>query len=269
MAKFLGLFLFLFPVLSLAQAGGTDTSPNKMAISQGISSPSVNTTTLFSNGFTMPNPVAASYQSTYRMAAAVDGSDTTSFGVDVGVGDTQYGLALGVYSNACPDGEECDAYVRGVMSAIWGSFGIGFGVQEDKYTAGILLNPNGMHRIGFVAEHEDRNGIDNGGNAYTRSAFGLGYAFVMPQFTFSLDFAQQNYANINRNDDAWILSPGIAVRVNIFSVTLNYDTYINNTNNTYNNQVWFGLGAHITEGLQIAFYGEYVDRWTLMGAYYF
>ena len=93
-------------------------------------------TTIFSKGFTLENPVAASYQSGYHLTGAVDGSETTSGGMEFGVGDTQYGLALGAYSNDCEGPPECDPYIRGTLSAIWGGFGIGFGVNEEQQTFG-------------------------------------------------------------------------------------------------------------------------------------
>lgn len=91
-------WLILMPLSAFGQANGS-AETNKLAMSQGVSAPSFTNTTLFSNGFTFQNPVAASYQPGYRMTLAVDGSDTTSGGLDLGLGDSQYGLAIGTYSN--------------------------------------------------------------------------------------------------------------------------------------------------------------------------
>ena len=122
-----GLLVLIFFLPSLVMAQQTSANLNQVAVGQGISSPAITNTALFSKGFTLENPVAASYQGGYRGTLALDGSDTTSFGLDFGVGDTTYGFTLGAYSNGC-DG--CDAFIRGNMSAIWGGFGIGFGIQE-------------------------------------------------------------------------------------------------------------------------------------------
>ena len=118
--------------VSLAHGQQSSASTNQLALSQGIASPAVPTVNLFSNGFTMANPVALSYQSGYRGTLAIDGSDSTSFGADVGVGDGQYGLALSAYSNGC-DG--CEAFVRGGLSAIWDPFAFGVAVL----TAGVVV----------------------------------------------------------------------------------------------------------------------------------
>ncbi len=253
----LAIVVFSCPVLGQQ----TSANLNQVAVSQGISSPAITNTALFSKGFTKENPVAASYQNGYRATGVADGSDTTSFGVDLGVGDTTYGMAIGAYSNSC-DG--CEAFVRGALSAIWGGFGFGFGVQEDLYTVGMLFNPNGMHRVGVVAEFEDPNGINN-----NRNAFGVGYSFVLPQFTFSLDMSKQSLENDLLSDSAVMLTPGVAVRVDVFTVSLSYDVFLSNADRTYNEQLWVGVSARPFSNWEFTFYGEYVDRWTLMTTYFF
>lgn len=248
----------------LVFAQQTSANLNQVAVGQGISSPAITNTTMFSKGFTMENPVAASYQNGYRGTLALDGSDTTSFGVDMGVGDTTYGFTLGAYSNACEEGRECEAFIRGNISAIWGGFGIGFGIQEDLYTMGLLFNPNGLHRVGLTFEHEDPNGINN-----NRGAFGLGYAYVLPQFTFAIDLSRRSFENNALRDDTLMLTPGIIVRVDIFSISLNYDFYMSDTGNEHSDQVWVGVSARPFADWEFTFYGEYVDRWTLMASYFF
>jgi hypothetical protein len=231
MLKLFTIFLYLLTSPCHAKTSGAST--NQLAISQGISSPAVTHTTLFSNGFTKENPVALSYQSNYRLTAAIDGSDSTSFGVDMGVGDSTCGMALGVYSNGC-DG--CSAYVRGGLSAIWGSLGIGIGIQEDLYTFGMILNAHGIHRIGIILEFNENFAVD---------------------------------ANSTISDDAILLTPGVAIRVDIFSASLSYNVYMSDNNNQYNNNLWVGINGQITSQIQLGFYGEYTDRWMIMGSYYF
>lgn len=258
------LFLCSCSITAFAQQSGAST--NGLAVSQGVSSPVTTNTLLFSNGFTQENPVSLSYQNGYRLTTAIDGSNSTSFGVDAGVGDGQYGIGIGAYSNSCSG---CESFIRGALSAIWGEFGLGFGVQDGLYDMGLLYNPYGLHRIGLVLESESLNGSDNNGIAYGRSALGVGYSYVLPQFTFSMDVAKQSYQSINRADDAILISPGIAIRVDIFAVSLSYDLYMNDGTNAFNNQVWVGVSANIGSELQLTFYGEYVDRWTIMGTYLF
>ena len=264
--KFFGwlIFIFLLGPLSWGQAGGGSSETNRLAHGQGISAPSINSITLFSNGFTLVNPVGASYEAGYRSGISIDGADSTSFGIDAGLGDGQYGMALGAYSNSCDEGEACDAFIRGAVSAIWGGFGLGFGVQEDRYTIGMMLNPNALHRFGFVVEVAEPNGPNN-----NRLSFGLGYSYVISQFSFSLDLSKRNMENSAVSDTALMLTPGVAVRIENFSVSLSYDQFLNDDNRSFSNEVWVGIGFRPIEELQITFYGEYVDRWTLQLIYYF
>ncbi len=257
--RLLILLLFFIEVPAFAQQGANNL--NSLAISQGISSPSQNHPTLFSNGFTFENPVASSYQDGYHLTSALDGAESTSFGLEAGVGDTQYGFAVGAYSNGC---DVCDPYVRGTVSAIWGGFGLGFGVQQDLYTMGMLFNPNGLHRVGLVFEFEDPGGIYN-----YRSALGIGYSYVLPQFTFSLDVSKRDAEDPSVLDQPVLVTPGMAVRVDIFSVSLSYDVFLNDVGNRFSEQLWVGIGMRPYSNLEITFYGEYIDRWTLMGVLYF
>ncbi len=251
---FLIFFSLFYSVVAFSQ-----NHPNSLAISQGISSPSRNHTALYSNGFILENPVAASYQNGYRFTGSLDGSESSSVGVEGGLGDNQYGLALGYYSNDC-DG--CDANLRGSISAIWGKLGIGLGVQEDLYTLGILINPNGIHRFGIMTELVERNSLRSSG-------YGLGYSFVLPRFTFSLDMSKQNYENSNSYDNPIVMTPGLAVRIDIIAVSLSYDIFIDDPLEVYENQVWFGLGVNPYKNWELAFYSDYIDRWTLQASYFF
>lgn len=260
------LYPLIFLLGCFAQGQDSGGSTNTLAIGQGVSSPTIFNVNLFSSGFTRENPVALAYQTGYRLTAAIDGTTSTSFGADVGVGDGQYGLALAAYSNGC-DG--CDAYIRGGLAMIWEPFALGVAIQEDVYTFGFLMNPNGLHRIGAVLEIENLNGSDNNGIGYGKTAFGLGYSLVMPQFSFSFDISNQSFTSSARSSDPILITPGVAVRVDMFSVSLSYDYYLSDTGNNFNNQVWVGVSADITSDLQVTFYGEYVDRWAIMGSYFF
>lgn len=240
---------------------GEGLRANDLAISQGISSPTYTHISLFSNGFTFDNPVGAAYEDGYRGTLSVDGTTSTSGGLDIGVGDTQYGLGLGFYSNGC-DG--CEGYARANLGAIWGGFGFGFGIQEDLYTVGILLNPNGLHRIGFIAEFDDQAGVNN-----KRFASGVGYAYVLPRFSFSLDVSHRNLEDPSIEDSALLVTPGFAVKVDIFSFSLSYDVYVADHANNFSDQLWVGLGAKPFKEWQFIFYGEYIDRWTLVASYAF
>ena len=65
---------------------------NDLAISQGIAVPAMNHFSIVSNGFTFDNPVGASYQNSYKGTLLIDGTTSTSGGLDLGVGDSQYGF---------------------------------------------------------------------------------------------------------------------------------------------------------------------------------
>lgn len=254
-----GLLFLILSVTSMTHAQDA-SGENVLAISQGVSSPSMNHSTLFSNGFTMDNPMAGAYQSGYHLTGALDGTDSTSFGAEFGVGDGQYGLGLGLYSNSC---EECSAFARATLGAIWGGFAMGLGVQEDLYTFGAMFSPQGTHRIGIVMEHEDRDGVGN-----LRNAYALGYAYIISQFSFSLDVSTQRFESPLRDDDPVLVSPGIGIRVDTFSISVSYDMYMMNDQQTYQDKVWLGLGTKLGSW-NFVFYGEHTDRWTLLGTYSF
>ncbi len=247
------LLYFFCNSLALAQ-----NHPNSLAVSQGISSPNRTTSTLYSKGFTRDNPMAVSYQTGYRLTGSLDGGDGTGLGIEGGLGDGQYGLAIGHYSNDC---EGCDGNLRGSISAIWGRLGVGLGVIEDHYSLGFLLNPNGIHRLGLVAEFEN--------NQNQRSGFGLGYSFMLPRFTFALDLSKQTFENDIGYEDPLLVTPGLAVRIDVISVSLSYDIYIDDPLDIYRNQVWFGIGVNPTKNWELAFYSEYINSWNLQASYFF
>ena len=255
------MFLLVLVASFFCWAQQSGARLNQVAVGQGISSPALTHTSLFSNGFTFENPIGVSYQDQYRLTGALDGADSSSFGAEFGVGDTKYGFAVGAYSNGC-DG--CESYIRGTMSAIWGWFGLGFGVQEDLYTVGIMIDPESEHRFGIVGEFEDPNAIND-----ARGALGLGYAYVITQFTFALDLSYQWFEDTQLFDNSMVVTPGFVVRVDMFSLSLNYDVHLDDDQNQYADQVWVGVSARPFKNWEFTFYGEYVDRWTLMTSWSF
>lgn len=253
------LLIFLFFFLSTFAVQATPHS-NGLSLSQGISTPNRNHTTLYSKGFTKENPVGASYQNQFKATGSMDGSDSSGLGAEAGIGNGQYGMALGYYSNDCTG---CESRLSGAVSAIWSDVGVGLGLQESSYTFGLLLNAQGQHRWGLVIEtNNEHQGLE-------RQSFGLGYSYVLPQFSFTLDASKQSFNSSTSYDDPVMITPGIAVRVEIVTVSIGYDLYIDDSRNLYENNVWFGIGINPTSHWQVSFYSEYVNRWMIQASYFF
>ena len=249
----------LFCWLSWGQSGSGGNT-QLLAIAQGISSPSMTNLTLVSNGFTAENPVGASYQGGYRGTLEIDGNDPTNFGLEAGLGDAQYGLALSYYSNGC---DNCDSLVRGSLSAIWDWFGLGFGVAENLFSIGILLYPQEVHRFGFIVHYDDPNGPSN-----KFIGTGFGYSYVIPSFTFSIDLSHRGAETGAIGDGAMMISPGVAVRINEVSVSISHDFFFSDNGN-YSDKFWFGIGYGDEKDWHVALYGEYTNQWSLVGSYFF
>jgi|GEM_PF-2277858 len=250
-------FIFVASTSAFAQSGKDSSQTNLLALSQGISSPHFTTGTILSNGFTKDNPVGASYLNGFRSSFQVDGGRGTGFGADLGLGDSQYGMSVGYRQpSAC---ENCNGFARGQLSANWGGFGLGLGATQDVFTVGTLLGMNSSHRLGFVAEFDQNTEI------LDRVSFGAGYAYINQRFTASVD---GSYTEIGSVQTAMI-SPAVAMRIRMVSVSLTYDTYLKDDGETFNDQGWFGIGYMHSNKCHVALYGDFVNQWNLSGSYFF
>jgi hypothetical protein len=260
--------IFLFGLLISVQSFASN---HMIPVGQGISSPTITSTVNYSNGFTQENPAGVAYQNSIRLSGHFDfgdhdddssTDDIDGFGGEFGVGNGQYGFALGYYERDC---DTCEEEVAGALGAFFGGFGIGLRFEEELYSAGIFLNPTGQHRLGAVVDLNDPDGEDNNITSY-----GVGYAFVHQGFTFSLDASKRDYETPTTNEDMIMVSPGLMVRIDKFALSVTHDSYIEEDEGAeVEDNTWWGFGYGSDQDWSIGFYHDYVNEWTVVGSLYF
>ena len=255
---FLILTTFLFTSPVFARGGIT----NSVAVAQGVSSPATTSIINFSNGFTRENPVGVVYQSSIRLSGLFDDGDgSTGLGGEFGIGNGKYGLAVGVGSRDC-DG--CDTDVAAAIGGVLSGVGLGFRFQEDVYSLGILLNPNGQHRVGIMAE---LNRVIDNANFTSLAA---GYSYVSGVFKFSVDASTAVFEDDTFDDDLLILTPGLAFTVSIITVSVSYDLRLNDDDSSNNDRdLWVGLGVHPSSNWELAVYADYFNDLAVSASFYF
>ncbi len=252
MKKLIFGLIFLFSQNLLAS--------NKIGISQGVSSPSSTSTINFSNGFTIENPVGVLYQEGIRLTGQFTNGNSTTIGGEAGIANKRFGAAVGVTTYDC-DG--CDSRAS---LAVGGEFrGIGFGLRfgESLYGLGVLVNPHGQHRIGFVADV-------NNGDDVTISSFAAGYSYVSQSFTFSVDASNATFDDDNIEDTLILLTPGLAFNIEFITISVSYDIRLNDDNNTSSdNDLWFGVGIAPSDSWNVMVYSEYANDIAVAASFYF
>ncbi len=261
------MILNLTATLAIAKGSRQE---NLLSISQGISSPSMTSTVNYSNGFTRENPVGVAYQTAARLSLQYDSGDNDAsekddgHGGEFGIGNGRLGLAVGYYARNCDD---CEGDTAGSMGFIWGGSGLGVRVTEDSYTVGFIAGAKGRHRLGLAADlYETEDDEDN------VISYGVGYSYVESKFTFSVDASKLDYEDEAIDDDLIILTPGIAIRFHMAALSASYDMYINqdgDTDDSNENDLWFGFGVGGSRDWHLAVYGDYVNEWSLSGSLFF
>ena len=105
------------------------------------------------------------------------------------------------------------------------------------------------------------------------TAYGLGYSFVAPQFTFTLDASTRSFENNTISDKRTLLTPGLMLRADIFQLTINDKITLNkDSNNSAQNDkdhdLWFGVGLG-SDKWHLAFYSHYVNDFAFAGTLFF
>lgn len=241
---------------------------NRLAIGQGISSPTLTSTINYSNGYTNENPVGVAYQTTMRLTGEYftgndsNNNDNDGIGAELGVGNGSLGFAVGYLDTDC---NNCEAVTAGALAGIWSGIGLGIRFEEDISTVGLLLNAQGAHRLGLMAE---LNEVEGDLNDITR--YGVGYSYVSSQYTLTVDASKRDYEDPNTNDDVILVTPGIALHFSMLSLSVSYDTYVNDEDNSNNdNDLWWGLGISPSSNFHLAIYGDYVREIAVAGSFFF
>ena len=262
------MFLVLSTVQSATAAGAATKvkNTNLIAVGQGISSPTSTSTINFSSGYTSESPLGTIYQGGFRATVEYDSNDNTkAYGAEVGYGQGDWGAAVGHRKSECTN---CEGTTAGAVGINVSNFGVGLRFGKDLSGAALLINPHGDHRFGFMAE------LNNGGGSGSNvTAYGLGYAYVAAQYTFSIDASSRSFENKLIVDNRMQITPGLMMRVDIFQLTINDKITINrDKNNTAQNDsdhaFWFGVGLG-SDTAHIALYSHYVNDFALAASLFF
>lgn len=229
-----------------------------LAVGQGVSAPHQGFGTFFSNGFTAENTFSAAQLNKARLTAAYaeTESDTKYTGAEFAYGNGTAGFQISYLDSDCTG---CDDDVKGSLGLEVAGVGVGLGFIEDLYSLGFMLNPNGEHRIGIIAESFIDS--DNSSNEYT--TFGVGYSYYSDQFIFALDASKLEYKSAATNDDRVIVSPGLLLPFNQFSISVTHDVNLNlPEGSTVDDETWFGFAFHPQDNFSVAVYSEFIGEVT-------
>lgn len=252
-------FLFI-PPFSLA----SERPAHLLGVGQGISSPSVTSVINFSSGFTSESPIGLIYQDGFRITGQYEKNGSDTFGGELAYGGRGWGIGAGYRKSDCDNCEGDGVAALGV--SIGNALGLGIRFEEGLYAVGMMLNPTGQHRLGLMTELNDPEGEEN-----NISSFGVGYSYMTPQVTLTVDASKRDYENELINDDVILLSPGISIRADVLQVSVNYRMYLNEgdiSSNAFDDGAWFGVGFG-DRTYHIAVYSDYVSDLALNGSWFF
>lgn len=257
----------IFVFLLLTYLNTFAAQRNLISVGQGISSPSIANNLIISNGFTAENPTGLAYQNGFRLSGeydkAKDSSSSNGAGGEIGIGNGNMGLALGIHKYDC---DLCEEDISGGFGIIINDM-IGFGAsgQEEAYSAGIILNPKGTTRLGFTASLLDFEGNNN-----NITIFGAGLSYFSNSWNFTIDASKREFEDKTIVDDTVKITPGLAMAVDQIHFSVNMDIYTNEPDGTNTDEdVWVGLGYGNGEPFNLTVYHDYVGEWTLVLSLFF
>ncbi len=211
------------------------------------------------------NPVGTIYQPGFRLTGEYDRNNGEGYGGELGYGQGVWGVAAGYYSRKC---DRCEGRVAGALGVDISGLALGIRFEKDVQTLGVLINPQGTHRVGLMAEVNKRSS-----NTSNVTAYGGGYSYVDSSFTFSLDASSRTYEG-NANDKRILITPGLMLRADIFQVSVNDKITLNRDKNDSSQRsgedhdFWGGLGIG-GESFHLAVYGNYVNEVALAASLFF
>lgn len=268
---FMGLIFFAV-IFVRSEAIADSKRRQRLAVSQGISSPTVTSPVNFSHGFTYTNAAAASQLNDISLSLEADTSeeedssrnrsDDTGYGAELGVGTGNAGIALGYYTRDC---EDCDGRFGGIAGVGGDTVAVGVGFrEEDNYSAGFLFNPKGRHRFGLAADMFNSD-LDD---ADVRS-YGAGYSYVGNSFVFAVDASKKDFDGpTNSREDVIMITPGLEVHSDWLALSVSYDNYLSDDNDIYDDDIWFGVGIQ-GKDWNLAIYHDYVNEWSTALTFWF
>ncbi|MCB0421687.1 MAG: hypothetical protein KDD61_11870 [Bdellovibrionales bacterium] len=257
------IFSFLLLGISVG-ASAAGNGQRRLALAQGISLPDSTSIMNFSSGFTFSNPAGVIYQEPLRLSVQGDQNGSSGLGAEVGTGGQSWGLAAGYYSRDCTG---CEGDFRGAAAVGLGGVALGIRFEEELSGIGLIFNQSGGHRLGIVGQLSNPAGDNN-----NITALGVGYAYSNGTFEFSLDGSTRTFENTSTKDDRIFLSPGIVIHTQMLSLSLNYETLINDKNDQNTDEekgnFWFGLGFG-QNNWHLAAYADYFSELAVSFSWYF
>jgi len=261
--RFISIPLFIFICFGISTNAHAKKGTNLIAVGQGVSSPAVTSVVNFTSGLTFENPVGTIYQDGPRLSVQYDENGHSTLGVELGVGGNNWGIAAGYRQ---PDCDNCEENTAGAVGVGLGSvFALGLRAEEDVNGIGLIFNHQGDFRVGATFDLDDSGGENNN---VTR--MGAGVALVKTNWTFAVDASKREHENstANANDDIIFLTPGLMIRADIFQLSVNYQLHLNDDNEIYEDEFWFGLGIG-NQTWHLAVYSDYVNDLAVSGSWFF
>lgn len=259
------LILLLASLISheAAQASGDGL---KLAISQGISSPTITSPVNFYKGYTPSNPsIAGTLKDasfTIEYATTKEATPNQSIlGAEIAAGSGRAGIVAAYRKESC---DACETRVAGMGGLNFDFIALGVGYYEEStYTAGFILNPKKKHRLGFTGSM-----IQGQGGAGNTTAYGLGYSYNSDSLTFALDASKRTSATPSAADDVMLVTPGLQVKADGVALSVSHNIYMNDTASPVADNTWFGVGMEMGP-VYIAFYQNFVSEWALTSTFWF
>ena len=215
-----------------------------LPVGQGISSPTFHTGLVYQSSYAAQNPVGLIYEQGFYATAFRDSGNTGSedregkgAAITWGNGKWGFGGAVREYDYACCDGRDFNG---GVAFTIRDNLSVGYKHQYGKNVGGLIFNPYGKYRIGFVAE-DLGNDID----------FGGGLSVVEEGYTFSLDYVQ-------KDDGDAELTGGLMIRMTVAQFSINYETDISGESDN-DEDIWWGIGLFVFKDAYLSYRSDFFN----------
>ena len=254
----IAVFNLLFACRSLAKG----TEAPFVALGQGIGVPAITSPINYSNGFTYTNAAVARSYDGIQLSLEYDtnddenDNDSSGSGAEFGIGTGNIGLGVGYYKRDC---ENCEGTTGAILGFGLSSFSFGIGYhEEDNYSLGFIFNPNGQHRLGLTVDlYQGPNEDDD------IQSYGVGYGYIGNDYIFSLDASKRAHELKQDSDEIIKVTPGIELQAQNAALSVSYDTYVNDDNESHEDQVWFGGGFRFSSG-SFTLYHDYVHEWSFV-----
>lgn len=256
-------WILIFFSVSISGWARGGQEKQRLAVSQGISAPTTSSAINWKSGFVYSNAgVAASYDGALIALEYDTNEDTddSGTGAELGVGTGTVGLGLGYYKRSCDGCEEQLGILAGYSGGSW-TVGLG-SHDEDTQSLGLLFDL-GSGRLGLAVDQ-----TDNGSSSANVTSYGIGYSYIGSGFILALDVSKSEDGSSTTNNDVILVTPGILVDVSQISLSVSFDSYMNDDSNTRDDEAWVGLGYN-DSNWNLNVYKDFIGDWAVNFVYQF